>query len=329
VKHHEGATFVAQLPHPALKGLVEHYYVAKIDSAVAVASHWVDLPDTTIRMVINSNDPLRLATAPRPRTCGEHGSFVTGMASGPRTWIPADTQCIIAEFSPLGCYQLLNVAMPDLTDAVVALDDVLGTRIARKITDRLTATANWQDGLILLDDFLVTCLSTAMQPSPQTQHVWRQLSRSAGTIPIQKLATEVGWTRQHLTNRLRQQTGMPPKALAKTMRMQRALSLLTGPQPLALSQVATMCGYHDQAHFHHDFKALCGSTPTEVRRAHVACHGDGSGALPGPDVNRLAASVRTPVGVAGVNGCGCVCARFGCGRPVSTSGPGDRSHRSG
>ncbi|WP_233438514.1 AraC family transcriptional regulator [Actinokineospora spheciospongiae] len=79
------------------------------------------------------------------------------------------------------------------------------------------------------------------------------------------VADEIGWTRQHLSTRFREQVGLTPKAVARIARLHRAVTLLNHPSALPLAEVAHRCGYTDQPHLNRDFRALTGCTPTEYR----------------------------------------------------------------
>ncbi len=55
---------------------------------------------------------------------------------------------------------------------------------------------------------------------------WQELQRTAGTVPIRELAARTDLGLRQLENRFRQQIGLPLKAVARVMRLQRALQLL-------------------------------------------------------------------------------------------------------
>jgi AraC-like DNA-binding protein len=82
---------------------------------------------------------------------------------------------------------------------------------------------------------------------------------------VGQIADELGCSRRHLSDRFGTELGLPPKALGRVLRFQRAVGLLRGGGELA--DVAYTCGYADQPHFNRDFRALAGVTPTEFLRA--------------------------------------------------------------
>ena len=93
-------------------------------------------------------------------------------------------------------------------------------------------------------------------------------------MPVGVLAQELGRSRRHLAASFREQLGMPPKALARLLRFERAVERLRGGADLA--ELALDCGYYDQAHFNRDFKAVrradSDRVPGHIRPRHL---GDG------------------------------------------------------
>ena len=76
---------------------------------------------------------------------------------------------------------------------------------------------------------------------------------------MEALAAEVGWSRRHLAARCRDELGLPPKALARLIRVEHAAGLVRAGEPLA--DVAYGSGYADQPHFNREFRELVGCAP--------------------------------------------------------------------
>lgn len=54
---------------------------------------------------------------------------------------------------------------------------------------------------------------------------------------------------------------MPPKQAARIFRFERSYTLLRQAERIDLAELAAVCGYHDQAHMTHEWRALGGCTP--------------------------------------------------------------------
>lgn len=50
--------------------------------------------------------------------------------------------------------------------------------------------------------------------------------------------------------------------MARLLRFDRAVGLLTAPDPPSLAVVAHQAGYYDQAHFANEVRGFCGLTPS-------------------------------------------------------------------
>lgn len=87
---------------------------------------------------------------------------------------------------------------------------------------------------------------------------------SSGGAPA-LLADETGYSPRHLARIFRARCGLPPKGLTRILRINRAARRIQEPDTCSLTRLAQELGYFDQAHFIHDFRAVCGVTPGAYR----------------------------------------------------------------
>jgi transcriptional regulator GlxA family with amidase domain len=66
-----------------------------------------------------------------------------------------------------------------------------------------------------------------------------------------------------LIERFRDHVGLPPKAAARVIRLDRAVAALRSGGP-RIAEVAAACGYADQAHLGRELRALGGITPGQL-----------------------------------------------------------------
>ncbi len=85
-------------------------------------------------------------------------------------------------------------------------------------------------------------------------------------IPIDQLAREVDMSRTHFDRVFRERVKTSPHQWILQSRIARAKKLLRSGLPFA--EVATKCGFADQAHFNRSFKAATGSAPGIWVRQH-------------------------------------------------------------
>jgi AraC-like DNA-binding protein len=100
----------------------------------------------------------------------------------------------------------------------------------------------WRQRFALADRFLLRRLDRGPQPSPEVGWVWRRLVATGGAAPIGRLAREVGWSHKHLTARFKQQVGLPPKTVARLLRLDGVWRRMDVPRPLDWGQIAADAG---------------------------------------------------------------------------------------
>ena len=76
------------------------------------------------------------------------------------------------------------------------------------------------------------------------------------------VSDQIGLSPKRFIQAFRDETGFTPKVFCRIRRFQQALDLMEGRKSVEWVEVALDCGYFDQAHFIHDFRAPRRSTQT-------------------------------------------------------------------
>ncbi|MFI0449842.1 helix-turn-helix domain-containing protein [Actinomadura sp. 6N118] len=248
-------------PHAALRpflNMYEGYWESRV-----VPSRMRTLPTRHTVIIVNLGPPLLLHVPDPAARPTAYDSFIAGMHDGHGMYEHEGGQRgIQLDVTPLGAYTLLGVPMGHLTNLAVDLADVLGPEVPA-LVDRLQEAPSWGDRFDLLDAFLLRRLEVGPSPDPEVREAWRLLTSTDGQTPVAVLAGEVGWSRKHLTHRFKEQVGLSPKVMARVLRFQRAVELMSRGVP-SWVDIAITCGYYDQAHLNREFRALAGCTPTEL-----------------------------------------------------------------
>ena len=169
---------------------------------------------------------------------------------------------VAIELTPLGCRALFGMPSRALWNTSLECVDVAGGAGA-ELWERLQGTTGWAQRFAICDEILIRLADPDLTVAAELQHTWQTLVRSGGTAPIAALATELGWTRQHLARRFGDEFGLAPKLAARVVRFERARRMLQSvPSFVTIAQVAAACGYYDQAHLDRDFAELAGCSPT-------------------------------------------------------------------
>jgi len=136
-----------------------------------------------------------------------------------------------------------------------------------------------EDGLRHAGDRVLTRRMLAARPvASELVQAWTSIEASAGTLEIDALAEELGWSRKHLIRRFTDQFGLPPKRTARILRFSRAIGLLRAGAVESWSALAVDCGFYDQAHMIHNFHRFAGSAPAEFLARRLPDGGGVSGA---------------------------------------------------
>lgn len=86
--------------------------------------------------------------------------------------------------------------------------------------------------------------------------------RRGGSIPIGRVAADVGWSHKHLIAMFVERIGLAPKTVARLARFERVLTQVRRGHAPNWGQVAADTGYADQPHLIREFRAFAGTTPT-------------------------------------------------------------------
>ena len=118
----------------------------------------------------------------------------------------------------------------------------------------------------MLDDVLGRSLrsqaSSALPVGSLASDTWSVLAAADGAVRIADVATELGWSRRHLAERFTAEFGLPPKTMARLLRLERSVTLLKAGTRTTMGAIAAACGYADQAHMNRDWLRIVGRSPT-------------------------------------------------------------------
>jgi AraC-like DNA-binding protein len=229
-----------------------------------------EVPSGDVTLIISPNTELRLPDVCDPaRAPARYASFVAALHDR-HSLVEHDgfQHGIEVRLTPLGAHALFGLAMHELTNRVVELDDLLG-RGADDLVGRLWDVPGWEPRFALLDRLIGTRVGAARPPSSGVAWAWQRLRETRGRAAVGTLAGELGWSHRRLIARFREQVGMPPKTIGRLLRFENvSKALMTTPEP-RLAEVALDCGYYDQAHLNRDFRQFAGTTPSEYLAARL------------------------------------------------------------
>jgi AraC-like DNA-binding protein len=193
---------------------------------------------------------------------GEFRMLASGLAARPAVIAHDGNQFgVQLDLTPAGARGLLGLPAGELAEIVVDLEDLVGPA-APELLERMAAATSWPDRFAVLDQVLERRLGVLPPSEAPLRRAWHLLVRSGGSLRVDRLADEVGWSRRHLTARFSGEFGLSPKELARVVRFERSKLLIQRGRWRTLADVAATCGYYDQAHLTREWSRLAGCPPS-------------------------------------------------------------------
>lgn len=247
-------------PHPMLSGYVRTY--CGWDEEPEGLLWRVEPPGSDVPVIILFASPV-LSLEPGDRGATRSvGSFVAGLYDrhaivGSRGRMAG----VQVNFSPMGARLLLDQPLEAFANRMVELDDVWGND-ARRLTVRLQEAPEWPERFAILDAEIAARIARARPLHGALSWTMDRLIATRGRVPVKALVSGTGWSRRHLSARVRHEFGLAPKTLGRVLRLGSAVDALRLDGEARLAEVAADCGYYDQAHFTRDFREFTGMTPS-------------------------------------------------------------------
>jgi len=250
--------FAVSVPAAPLRSYIAHYVGFRAHGLIP-ATH-SGLPSHHIGLAISLADPIEIVRMPCAPGSATLQAFVSGLQVRPSTvGYATHRDGLFIHFTPLGVQAVLGVASIELASRLVDFEGIWG-RAAADLVARLADIPTWAGRFAVLNQVFLNKLRPVI-PACEVTWAWRRLADEQGCITVHQLATETGWTRQHLTEQFHRAVGVPPKTAARIFRFERSFRMVKNRR-CALAQIAAECGYHNQAHMILEWKSLAGCTPT-------------------------------------------------------------------
>jgi len=166
-------------------------------------------------------------------------------------------------FRPGAAGSFLRVAPGELTDKLVPLEDVWGSRarlLRRQLED--LDDLNCQIGAVR------AALEGARRNPPPLQRAIDHIAASRGDADLDWAARQANLSPRQFRRRCREEVGLAPKQLCRVLRFKRALAGMSAGR--AWADLACECGYFDQAHLIRDFREFTGASPAAYREMTVS-----------------------------------------------------------
>jgi len=190
------------------------------------------------------------------------GSVLSGAHSEYQVITTAMQASVIGvAFKPGGAFPFLRMPAGELRDTTVSLDMLWGGAAAT-LRDRLLEAPTHRDRLRILEHALLSELASGFDQHRAVDFALCRFMDQTHAVTIAGVTDQIAMSPKRFIQAFRDQTGFTPKVFCRIRRFQQALDRIAGVKTVDWANLALDCGYFDQAHFIHDFRAFSGINPT-------------------------------------------------------------------
>ncbi len=222
------------------------------------------LPDGSMELVINLNEDRSRVYDPNDTEKFQtlRGSLLVGAHSEYFVIDTAEQHSVIGvHFRPGGAFPFFDPPASELHNTLVSLEDLWRGQ-ADELRTRLLEAANPPAMFRVLEQALLARAAQRLDRHPAVDFALREFRGLPHARTIADVTGQIGLSAKRFIQVFSGEVGLTPKLFCRVRRFQRALRQLRKGQPVVWTTVAADCGYFDQAHFIHDFRAFSGLNPT-------------------------------------------------------------------
>lgn len=256
---------IRRIPDGPLKRLV--HCISAYEERGEAMHDSVEAASLVVPLIFVFEGSFDLALDRRPGTGDRFHSFTAGLHPGHvRMDSRGDAKCLQIDFTPIGARLFFQASPPEVTSRMVPLDD-LADRGILELGDRLADTLGWHRRIRLAERYVIDRIAGATRAvKPEILHACRMIADSRGDLRIATIASDLGWSRKRLVSGFRDEIGLSPKLFARIVRFGHATKLAMSPEIGGWAELATACGYADQAHMTREFVEFSGAPPRRWQR---------------------------------------------------------------
>ena len=242
------------VPRPPLSGLIEFLWASEAYGAGHPRERVLPGPVSELVIVLRGARP---------------GAVFCGAQSEAFVIETADRPTLLGvHFKPGGAFPFLRtIPAGELHNLRVSLDTIWGVD-ACDLQERLQEAATSAARFRLLEAALLARLTAPPRRHPAVAYALGAID-AAPERPIGDITERLGLSARRFIELFTAQVGLTPKLYSRVRRFQDVLAFIHEADDVDWVDVALRCGYYDQAHFIHDFRAFSGLTPTAYVRAAV------------------------------------------------------------
>ncbi len=256
-----------RVPAPPLDLCVESIWVYRSEPRPRTLERV--LPTGAAQLIVNLHeDQTRLYDPTHPQRCTvSPGTVLAGPRTGHQIIDTSEQEYVAGvAFRPGGFRAFVRVPAHEASDADVALEALWGRRRTAVLRERLLEAAAPEPQLDVLEAALGE-MWTSFGVHPAVRCALARFDRVPTMASVAAVTQAIGLSPKRFIERFKVDVGVTPKRFCRIRRFQRAVALASRGHRVEWTRIAADCGYFDQAHFIHDFRAFAGVTPTAYETA--------------------------------------------------------------
>lgn len=256
---------IRRIPVGALKGLV--HAISAYEERGEAMHDGVEAASLVVPLIFVFEGSFDIALDRRPGADDRFHSFTAGLHPGHvRMDSRGDAECLQIDFTPIGARLFFQTPPPDVTSRMVPLDDLADAGI-RELGSRLADTLGWPERILLAERYVINRIAVSERDvKPEIIQAHRMIVETRGDLRVANIASHLGWSRKRLVTEFRDDIGLSPKLFSRIVRFGRATELAMSSEIGGWAELATACGYADQAHMTREFVEFSGAPPRRWQR---------------------------------------------------------------
>jgi AraC-like DNA-binding protein len=256
------AMYYHRAPRPPLDAFVASIWLFR-DSPRPHALERV-LPTGAAQLIVNlKEDRTRVYDPDCPQRCvTTAGTILAGVQSHYQIIDTSEQEYVAGvAFKPGGTAAFVGPPACETRDAETPVDVLWGRQRTADLREQLLERS---DPVAKLDaiEAALRALLRLNGPHPAVTFALTAFDRVPITSNIGFVTDAIGMSAKRFIERFKAQVGVSPKRYCRIRRFQQAVARAHRCERVEWAQVALDCGYYDQAHFIHEFRAFSGLTPT-------------------------------------------------------------------
>jgi AraC-like DNA-binding protein len=256
-----------RVPRPPLAAFINSIWLYKGDPRPHALERI--LPTGAAQLIVNlKEDQTRLYNPELGNRCETtSGTVLAGVHSRYSVIDTAEQEYVLGvAFKPGGTVPFVRVPTHETRDADIPLENLWGHRRATALRERLLEARDPDAKLEAMEN----ALAEMWRPPglhPSVAFALGAFDRQPRATSVTAVTAAIGLSAKRFIERFKAEVGLTPKHYCRIRRFQRAVGRAHRAQRVGWTDVALDCGYFDQAHFIHDFRAFSGLTPSGYQAA--------------------------------------------------------------